>query len=142
MNDNDFYMSAEEVARYKGNVGEDFACEVLISKGHTILCRNYTCRGGEIDIISKIGKYIVFTEVKMRSGTWSPMASVTRKKIETVKKCALAFLAEKGMPDGVGPDGTMSVRIDIIALRQQSDGISLLSHIEGLNLLPNTAKRF
>lgn len=38
----------------------------LESVGHTIIKMNYQCRYGEIDIISKDGNAIVFTEVKFR----------------------------------------------------------------------------
>ena len=120
-----------------GKAGEDFACAFLESKGHEILCRNYTRKGGEIDIISAIGKYIVFTEVKIRSGNYSPMKSVTPKKIATVMRCAKAFLEEKSIVPS--RDG-LSMRIDIVALKLEKDGtIALHSHIERLNLLPVTS---
>ena len=38
----------------------------LQDKKYKLLDVNYTCRFGEIDIIAKDGKYIVFVEVKMR----------------------------------------------------------------------------
>lgn len=50
----------------KGALGENAVCAELVKRGHTILARNYHKRSGEIDIISKINDYIVFTEVKAR----------------------------------------------------------------------------
>lgn len=50
----------------KGRLGEDTVCGELVRRGHTILERNYRRRTGEIDIISRVDDYIVFTEVKAR----------------------------------------------------------------------------
>ncbi len=52
--------------REKGILGEDAVCARLEEKGHRILERNFRKSFGEIDIISQIDKYIVFTEVKTR----------------------------------------------------------------------------
>ena len=35
-----------------GKLGEDYACEFLINKGHRIISRNFKNKVGEIDIIS------------------------------------------------------------------------------------------
>ena len=53
-------------SRKTGNIGEDFICEKLLEKGYNILARNYTIKGGEIDIIAENGDYIAFVEVKSR----------------------------------------------------------------------------
>lgn len=50
----------------KAKLGEDAVCAELEKHGHTIIARNYHKRVGEIDIISAVGQYIVFTEVKTR----------------------------------------------------------------------------
>ena len=49
-----------------GAFGEDAACEYLKRHGYRLLGRNYACRQGEVDIIARKGKYIVFVEVKLR----------------------------------------------------------------------------
>lgn len=46
--------------------GETAVCRFLESKGVEILCRNFTIRGGEIDIIAKSSEYLLFIEVKTR----------------------------------------------------------------------------
>ena len=49
-----------------GAFGEDAACRYLRRRGYRIEARNYSCRFGEIDIIARRGRYIVFAEVKLR----------------------------------------------------------------------------
>lgn len=50
----------------KGRLGEDAVCRLLMQRGHELIERNYHRRCGEIDIISKCGGFVVFTEVKAR----------------------------------------------------------------------------
>ena len=52
-----------------GNSGEDIAVQYLKKQGHIILERNFYCKQGEIDIITKDKNEIVFIEVKSRSDT-------------------------------------------------------------------------
>ena len=47
--------------------GEDLAAEFLIKKGYKILERNFEASQGEIDIIAKDNKELVFVEVKTRT---------------------------------------------------------------------------
>ncbi|MBP1542715.1 MAG: YraN family protein [Oscillospiraceae bacterium] len=50
----------------KGRMGEDAVCAELIKNGHRIIERNFRKSFGEIDIISQLDRFIVFTEVKTR----------------------------------------------------------------------------
>ena len=49
-----------------GHEGENRAVDYLIKNGYEVLCRNFRCREGELDIIAKDIKAneIVFVEVK------------------------------------------------------------------------------
>ena len=49
-----------------GDFGEDAACVYLKKRRYAIVGRNFSCRMGEIDVIARKGKYIVFAEVKLR----------------------------------------------------------------------------
>ena len=64
-----------------GKASEELAVEFLLGHGHSILERNFSCRYGEIDIISYDGA-VVFSEVKMRSGHsyGGASAAVTKTK--------------------------------------------------------------
>ena len=55
--------------REMGSYYENLACEHIVSSGGKILSRNFRCKRGEIDIIAKDGKYLVFVEVKYRTST-------------------------------------------------------------------------
>lgn len=49
-------------------MGEQWAAEYLIKHGCTILARNWRCPYGELDVVAASGDYILFVEVKTRSG--------------------------------------------------------------------------
>lgn len=54
--------------REKGAQKEEEICAYLLSEGVKITERNFRCRQGEIDVIGYDGDYLVFFEVKYRSG--------------------------------------------------------------------------
>jgi putative endonuclease len=57
--------------RRVGDRGEDAACGMLEKEGMRIICRNFSCKTGEIDIIAFDPEEcaLVFTEVKTRNNT-------------------------------------------------------------------------
>ena len=77
-----------------GNVGEDIAADYLEKNEYIILERNFYCRQGEIDIIARDKKEIVFIEVKSRSdiGYGIPSEAVDKQKIRHLYKAAKYFL--------------------------------------------------
>ena len=50
----------------RGKSGEDRVAAFLVKRGYTLLKQNFVSKYGEIDIIAKNRKYIVFVEVKTR----------------------------------------------------------------------------
>lgn len=77
-----------------GHIGEEFTAQFLKSKGCEILARNFTIRGGEIDIIAKKGNLIHFVEVKARKK--APLVSgdqaITKSKIAHIARTANAYI--------------------------------------------------
>lgn len=59
-------MEDERNKRSLGSRYEDMASAFLEQQGYEILERNFRDRHGEIDIIAKDGRYLVFVEVKYR----------------------------------------------------------------------------
>lgn len=61
-------MGIDHTQRRKtGNIGEDAVCGFLLRHGYEIIKRNFTVRGGEIDIIAEKADIIAFVEVKTRT---------------------------------------------------------------------------
>lgn len=87
-------MKNTENKRETGNRGEDAVCAYLMRQGAEILCRNFTVRGGEIDIIAKSGEMLLFVEVKTRrTGTMvSGAAAVDAKKQRFIIRAAEQYL--------------------------------------------------
>lgn len=85
------------MSRYKkdlGDFGENAAANYLIKKGYKIIQRNYSIKGGEIDLIAETDTHIVFVEVKTRtSDTFgTPAEAVTKTKQRHILKSAKAYL--------------------------------------------------
>jgi putative endonuclease len=79
-----------------GKKGEEEAVRLLNSKGHRIVERNWTLFGYEIDIISEHEEFIVFTEVKTRSGMrWgNPEEAIGKSKMKRLIAAADIYLTE------------------------------------------------
>ncbi len=82
--------------RQVGAKGEDFAVKYLAKHGYKILERNFTAPHGEIDVIAKDGKFIVFLEVKRRNNDHFglPREAVTPEKQKTIVVCAKYWLSK------------------------------------------------
>lgn len=78
-----------------GNSGENLACEVLRRQGYEILCRNYRCGYGEIDIIARKGRELLFVEVKTRISREFGLGreAVNAAKRQRIKNAAAYFLS-------------------------------------------------
>lgn len=83
-------MRRKNESRKIGSAGEDAAAAFLSEHGYEILERNFTVRGGEIDIIARKNEYLVFVEVKSRSAdSWiSGEQAVTYKKRRFIVRTA------------------------------------------------------
>ena len=99
-----------------GGSNEQKAADYLEEQGHEILTMNYRCKDGEIDIISRDGAYLVFTEVKYRSSTefGRPSDAVDYKKKKRVSNAAYFYTVTHGL----GAD--TPVRFDVVVLSGQS----------------------
>jgi putative endonuclease len=62
-------MGAASVTRQLGTMGESLCAFYLRRLGYTVLCRNWYCRWGEIDIIAQKSGQLIFVEVKTVSST-------------------------------------------------------------------------
>ena len=82
-----------------GDIGEKIAKRYLARKGYKVIGQNYWKPWGEIDIIAKKGKLLVFCEVKTRDAKhvehYLAEASINRLKIRKLQKICETYLAEK-----------------------------------------------
>jgi len=75
-----------------GRIGEEIAVKYLVNrKKARILERNFTVRGGEIDIIAEIDDVICFVEVKLRTHSDAHEA-IGYTKQKRLSKAALIYL--------------------------------------------------
>lgn len=76
-----------------GGAGEDAALEAYLQKGFALVDRNYQTRYGEIDLIVKNDRYLVFVEVKTRTphSRMSGVTAMTRAKKQKIFKSALLY---------------------------------------------------
>lgn len=98
--------------RQIGSRYEETAAAYLTEKGYCILERNFRCRQGEIDLICRHGRYLVFVEVKYRSHMTmgSPCEAVDARKQERIRKAAAYYLYSHGL----GED--MPCRFDVVGI--------------------------
>ncbi len=101
-----------------GDAGEKIAEKYLLEKGYEIIDRNYRKPYGEIDLIAKKDKVLVFIEVKTRDRkhvyNFLPEQSVNRSKTHKIKKVCQVYLLEKHYrPDQEWQIDILAISIDM-----------------------------
>ena len=97
--------------RLIGQTAERLAEKYLTDKSYLIIKRNYQTRHGEIDIVCKKNKTLIFVEVKMRSNL---SAGLPEEAITKAKKDKLILVAEQFITD-FGQD-FLGYRFDAISI--------------------------
>ncbi|MGW5420163.1 YraN family protein [Streptomyces sp. NPDC003943] len=148
--------------RALGRYGEELAVRTLTATGLHVLARNWRCgRTGEIDIVARDGDTLVICEVKTRrEGAFEhPMAAVTPRKAERLRRLAACWLDRQGGPAGGPPDaapgrvpgstpdsppggpwggpaglppGAGGVRIDLVGIVLPRRGAPVVTHAQGV----------
>lgn len=92
-----------------GKTGENIAIEYLKKIGYTIIERNFLAIQGEIDIIAKDGKELVFIEVKTRTNKkfGMPVDAVNKTKQKHFVRTVKYYLYLKKLENNF-------VRLDVI----------------------------
>lgn len=75
-----------------GRRSEWLSAWYLRLKGYRILARNLRHPVGELDIIARRGRLLVFVEVKARAGAADP-AAITPRQRQRIQRAAEAFLS-------------------------------------------------
>lgn len=84
----------------RGSDAEALAAAYLEGHGLAVIERNFRVRGGEVDLICRDGKVVVFVEVRLRSNSrfGGAAASITSAKQRRVILAAKHYLAGKSHP--------------------------------------------
>ncbi len=100
-----------DTRRNLGKTGETIASDFLEKNGYTIIARNYRRKFGEIDIIARERDYLVFIEVKTRTGTshGHPLEAITLRKQRQISKVAQCYLTENHLFD-------TAARFDVVSV--------------------------
>jgi putative endonuclease len=109
-----------------GRWGEDLAVRHLQAQGLEVLDRNWRCRDGELDVVAREGRSLVFVEVKARSGTGygEPAEAVSLRKARRIHVLAAKWLAEHR------PEGRWDLRFDVVSVLRTS-GLPEVLHLRG-----------
>ncbi len=94
-----------------GRQGEDLAVRALKKKDYRILAIRERSRLGEIDIVARDGKVLVFVEVKTRRGHrfGTPLEAVDHRKQKKLTRLALAYAVRRGWSES-------PIRFDVVGV--------------------------
>lgn len=101
-------------AERRGHLAEALAAFSLRIKGYRILERRYRCRTGEIDIIARKGRVIVFVEVKARGESLAAVDAVSHASRQRIRAAGDRWIASQ-TARGAELSG-FSFRYDIVAI--------------------------
>lgn len=105
--------------RARGQVVEEASEQYLLQHGLQAIARNFSSRGGEIDLVMRDGETLVFVEVRFRKNDnfGTPAESITvskkRKLLQTAQLYLLAHPIWRNKP----------CRFDVIAARPGASGL-------------------
>ena len=114
----------------RGEAAEEAAAAHLRQEGHRILCRNRANSCGELDLVTRVGRVIVFVEVRSRTAGAPVPAhnSLTARKRRAWRAAATEFLRKhrlQGHP----------IRFDLVAVETSSEGgVLSVRHYENIAL--------
>lgn len=107
-----------------GKAGEEYACRELERRGYAILARRFRTRMGELDIVARDGRTLVFIEVKARRSVrfGEPVEAVTWQKQQRLARMAAEYVLQHGIGDAgcrfdvvsVRFDGTLRPHVDVV----------------------------
>ena len=108
-----------------GELGEAIAATFLQGQGFTVIERNFRCVCGELDIVARDGKTIVFVEVKCRNNRifGPPQLAVTPFKQRQISKAALVWLSKRRLDDA-------QARFDVVAIVVRDHDLPEIEHIQ------------
>jgi putative endonuclease len=98
-----------------GSWGEQLAADYLQKLGYEIVCRNYRCRYGELDLVCRKEATWCFVEVKTRKSIQygDGLQAITPLKQKHMRRVAWYFLNQQDAFEA-------AARFDIVAIKYRS----------------------
>ncbi|MEP7103992.1 MAG: YraN family protein [Candidatus Dojkabacteria bacterium] len=115
--------------REKGRDSEDLALKFLQKKGFTLIEKNFTVKGGEIDLIMSFDGFYVFIEVKSLN-VFSPFSvyqSLTKRKKYFLRKTIDKWLLKNNLK-------SEPWRVDFVAIQTYPNKTSKIEHFEYIQI--------
>jgi putative endonuclease len=127
-------VTAGDPRRRLGARGEELAARHLEARGLEVVDRNYRTRYGELDVVARDARFLVFCEVKTRivrasdaPAALGPLAAIGPRKQRQVRAMAREWLAA-GLLEGTRPP---EIRFDAIGIGFDARGrLVSLEHLE------------
>ena len=109
----------------KGLLYEKVAQQYLEQAGLRTLTANYRSRFGEIDLVMRDGRTLVFVEVRFRKSSChgSASESITRAKQQKIIKSAKLYLSQHNL-------WHLDSRFDVIAISPASEPLKEDHHVQ------------
>ncbi len=100
-----------DTRRSLGTAGEDAAAAWYTRQGYEVVARNWRCRLGELDLVARRGRTVVFCEVKTRrtDAFGDPAEAVRYAKQARLKRLAAMWLGQRR-------PGSVDIRFDVLSV--------------------------
>lgn len=110
-----------------GAYGEALAAQHLVEQGMVVLDRNWRCTAGEIDLVLRDGRTLVFCEVKTRSSDafGSPLEGVDARKAARLRRLAGQWVEAHDLR-------VRDLRIDLVGVLHAPPGRIEVEHVRGV----------
>ncbi len=110
-----------------GKRGEDIAADYLKRKGYTIIEKNIKKRHGDIDIVARKEKTLVFVEVKTRTSNdyGGPVEAITPWKLRSLIRSVQYYQEVRNLSE-------VSMRIDLVSVMLVDDRQPEIRHFENI----------
>jgi putative endonuclease len=105
------FVDVTQARQSLGKIGEDLACRELERRGYAVLARRYRWQGGEIDIVARDGRTVVFVEVKAREDRafGGAAEAVTAMKQRRIARAAAGYMMRHVQAD-------CACRFDVVSI--------------------------
>lgn len=113
--------------RALGAYGEALAARHLIAQGMVLLDRNWRCPAGELDLVLRDSRMLVFCEVKTRSSVafGSPLEGVDQSKAARLRRLAAQWMTAHDVR-------ARDVRIDLVGVLAVPGQPVEIDHVTGV----------